>query len=280
MGKIFSTAQARKETSYTPIIGVVMCANSIDGNPALTVHEKYLDAIFNANALPICLPHELASREGAINEVLSRLDGIFLTGSPSNIEPYRYGEDGIEALADPGRDRLSLALIRAALDQRIPLFAACRGMQELVVATGGTLYRKVQEQPGFMDHREDTSLPHDAQYDLVHPVSIEPGGLLAELLPDYQQFQVNSLHGQGAKHLGAELTIEARAPDNLVEAVSVRNHPFALGVQWHPEWHSLTDPPSRQLFESFIAACRRNHHGIRGQQPTPQETELAAKRAF
>jgi gamma-glutamyl-gamma-aminobutyrate hydrolase len=110
-----------------------------------------------------------------------------------------------------------------------------------------------------MDHREDTTLPHDNQYDLVHPVHIEPGGLLSELLPDYQQFQVNSLHGQGANRLGDILTVEARAPDNLVEAVSVRNHPFALGVQWHPEWHSLTDPVSRQLFNAFIAACRKGH---------------------
>jgi len=107
MGKIFSAAQARKETSYRPIIGVVMCENTIDENPALTVHEKYLDAIFNANALPVCLPHELASREGAVDEVLARLDGIFLTGSPSNVEPHLYGEDGIEPLADPGRDKLA-----------------------------------------------------------------------------------------------------------------------------------------------------------------------------
>jgi len=112
-----------------------------------------------------------------------------------------------------------------------------------------------------MDHREDTSLSHDEQFALVHPVSIEPSGLLAELLPDYQSFQVNSLHGQGAKRLGAELSVEARAPDNLVEAVSVRGHPFALGVQWHPEWHSLTDAVSRQLFESFVTACRKYHRG-------------------
>lgn len=261
MSTIFSKAPARKEESYRPIIGVVMCANSIDENPALTVHEKYLDAIFNANAIPVCLPHELASREGAIQEVLARLDGIFLTGSPSNVEPHWYNEDGIEELADPGRDKLSIALIHATLAQGIPLLAACRGMQELVVATGGSLYRKVQEEPGYMDHREDTTLSHDEQFALVHPVSIEPGGLLAELLPDYQSFQVNSLHGQGAKRLGAELSVEARAPDNLVEAVSVRGHPFALGVQWHPEWHSLTDAVSRQLFESFVAACRKYHRG-------------------
>ncbi|QLK60701.1 gamma-glutamyl-gamma-aminobutyrate hydrolase [Enterobacteriaceae bacterium Kacie_13] len=259
MGNIFSTASAGKQTSYRPIIGVVMCENTVDENPALTVHEKYLDAIFNADALPVCLPHELAAREGAIDQILRGLDGIFLTGSPSNVEPHQYGEEAVEELADPGRDRLSMQLIRATLDKKIPLFAACRGLQELVVATGGSLHRKVHEVPGYMDHREDTSLPHDDQYNVVHSVNIEPGGLLSELLPDYQQFQVNSLHGQGAKTLGAQLNVEARAPDNLVEAVSVRDHPFALGVQWHPEWHSLTDPVSRQLFNAFINACRKGH---------------------
>lgn len=255
----FFQAHDHTPSSYRPIIGVVMCENIIDENPALTVHEKYLDAIFNANGLPVALPHELASREGAIDSILARLDGIFLTGSPSNVEPHWYGEEGIEELADPGRDRLSIALIKATLEKRIPLFAACRGMQELVVATGGALYRKVHEQPGYMDHREDTALPHDNQYDLVHPVAIQAGGLLAELLPEYTRFEVNSLHGQGAKRLGPALNVEAVAPDNLVEAVSVRNHPFALGVQWHPEWHSLTDPVSKQLFDAFIGACRARH---------------------
>jgi len=263
MDTIPSTAEIIKinidapNAAYRPLIGVVMCQNIVDENPALTVHEKYLDAIFHADGLPIALPHELASREGAIESVLTRLDGIFLTGSPSNVEPHLYGEEGVEQLADPGRDKLSIALIKATLAQGMPLFAACRGMQELVVATGGSLYRKVHEQPGFMDHREDTALPHDNQYDLVHPVDVKQGGLLSELLPEYPRFQVNSLHGQGAKRLGASLTVEAVAPDNLVEAVSVRAHPFALGVQWHPEWHSLTDPVSKQLFESFINACRQ-----------------------
>lgn len=241
---------------YRPVIGVVMCENIIDGNPAQTVHEKYLDAIFDAGGLPLALPQVLGTQFDALESVLARLDGIFLTGSPSNIEPHHYGEEGIEALADPGRDMLSLTLVKATLNHRIPLLAACRGMQELVVATGGTLYRKVHGQREYMDHREDPNLSHDQQYDPVHPVHIVPGGLLSRMLPGYQDFQVNSLHGQGARQLGDMLTIEARAPDNLIEAVSVRNHPFALGVQWHPEWHSQNDPVSKLIFASFIDACR------------------------
>lgn len=86
----------------------------------------------------------------------------------------------------------------------------------------------------------------------------EEGGLLSALLPECSNFWVNSLHGQGAKVVSPRLRVEARSPDGLVEAVSVINHPFALGVQWHPEWNSSEYALSRILFEGFITACQ--HH--------------------
>ncbi|MBS0967755.1 gamma-glutamyl-gamma-aminobutyrate hydrolase [Chimaeribacter arupi] len=239
-----------------PIVGVVMCRECIEGHYTQTVEEKYLDAVFAAGGLPVALPQVLASQPYALDSVIARLDGIFLTGSPSNIEPHHYGEEGIEEWIDPGRDKLALTLIRSVLDQRLPLFAACRGMQELVVATGGALHRQVHNEPGFMDHREDLSQSADIQYGPAHPVIVEPGGLLESLLPGTPLFEVNSLHGQGTRRLSPSLRVEASAPDGLVEAVSVRDHPFALGVQWHPEWRIEENPVSRQLFEAFICACR------------------------
>ncbi|WP_113416328.1 gamma-glutamyl-gamma-aminobutyrate hydrolase, partial [Escherichia coli] len=145
------------------------------------------------------------------------------------------GENGDEPDADPGRDLLSMALINAALERRIPIFAICRGLQELVVATGGSLHRKLCEQPELLEHREDPELPVEQQYAPSHEVQVEEGGLLSALLPECSNFWVNSLHGQGAKVVSPRLRVEARSPDGLVEAVSVINHPFALGVQWHPE---------------------------------------------
>ncbi|MCD4622109.1 gamma-glutamyl-gamma-aminobutyrate hydrolase family protein, partial [Proteus mirabilis] len=85
----------------------------------------------------IALPHALAEPE-LLDALVDKLDGIYLPGSPSNVQPHLYGENGDEPDADPGRDALSLALIRQAFDRRIPLFAICRGMQEMVVATQGT----------------------------------------------------------------------------------------------------------------------------------------------
>ena len=120
-----------------PVIGVVMCRNRLKGHATQTLQEKYLNAIIHAGGLPIALPHALAE-PSLLEQLLPKLDGIYLPGSPSNVQPHLYGENGDEPDADPGRDLLSMALINAALERRIPIFAICRGLQELVVATGGS----------------------------------------------------------------------------------------------------------------------------------------------
>ncbi len=163
---------------YKPVIGVVMCRNRLKGHQTQTLQEKYLNAIVNAGGLPIALPHALAEPE-LLNAVVDKLDGIYLPGSPSNVQPHLYGENGDEPDADPGRDLLSMALINAALERRIPIFAICRGLQELVVATGGTLYRRLFEQPELLEHREDPELPVEQQYAPSHQVEVQEGGLLS-----------------------------------------------------------------------------------------------------
>lgn len=238
-----------------PLIGVVMCRNRIKGHFSQTLQEKYLNAVLSAGGVPVPLPHALAEPE-ILDTLLPQLDGIMLPGSPSNVQPHLYGENGDEPDADPGRDTLSMALIERALARRIPLFAICRGLQELVVATGGTLYRRLFEQPELLEHREDPELPLAQQYAPSHEVQVQPGGLISRLVPGCNRFWVNSLHGQGVKTLGPRLRVEARSTDGLVEAVSVEDHPFVLAVQWHPEWNSNEYALSRLLFEGFITACR------------------------
>ena len=113
--------------------------------------------------------------------------------------------------------------------------------------------------PELLEHREDPELPVEQQYAPSHQVEVQEGGLLSQLIPGCNTFWVNSLHGQGAKTLSPQLRVEARAPDGLVEAVSVNDHPFALGVQWHPEWNSSEYALSRMLFDGFITACQGHH---------------------
>ncbi|WP_075180913.1 gamma-glutamyl-gamma-aminobutyrate hydrolase [Pantoea sp. 1.19] len=246
MGNIFNT----------PLIGVILCQSEAGGHPIQTVHNKYLQAIFLAGGVPLALPHGLIDFPRALDNSLARLDGILLTGSPSNIEPHHYGQPDREPHADPGRDRLALALVNACAARQMPLFAICRGLQEMVVACGGTLLREVHATFGYQDHRENPAAPLADQYAPSHDLWLEPHGLLAQLCGEARRWQVNSLHQQGIDSPGPRLRIEARAGDGLIEAVSLPDQPFALGVQWHPEWHSDADPLSQRLFAAFITASQ------------------------
>ncbi|OON39725.1 gamma-glutamyl-gamma-aminobutyrate hydrolase [Izhakiella australiensis] len=240
-----------------PLIGVVMCQNQLAGHAVQSVHNKYLDALFSAGGIPLALPHGLATTPELLEKSMTALSGILLTGSPSNIEPHHYGETSVEPDNDPGRDRLAFALVHSVIRRRMPLMAICRGLQELVVATGGTLHRALHLVDGLREHREDHALPLEQQYAPAHEVWVQPQGVLSELLPGCEKFWVNSLHAQGVRSLGAMARIEAHAADGLIEAISLNDHPFALALQWHPEWQSETSALSRPLFAGFIQASQR-----------------------
>ncbi|WP_186010689.1 gamma-glutamyl-gamma-aminobutyrate hydrolase family protein [Burkholderia gladioli] len=227
-------------------------------HPVHSAGEKYIDAVVDgAGALAFVLP-ALGDRQ-PVDDLLASIDGLLLTGSYSNVEPHRYA--GVASvpgtLHDAARDATTLPLIRAAIEAGVPVLALCRGLQELNVVFGGSLHQRVQELPGFLDHREDKSEPLDRQYGPAHAVRLAPGGLLARLAGGAAEVEVNSLHAQGIDRLGEGLTIEAVAPDGLIEAVGVREaRAFALGVQWHPEWQFARNPLSRAIFSAFGEACR------------------------
>ena len=107
----------------------------------------------------------------------------------------------------------------------MPLFAICRGFQEMNVAYGGTLWQKVQEVPGLADHRENKEDPLEVQYAPAHEVELRAGRRAARASRARTASMVNSLHSQGVQRLGDGLEVEARAPDGLVEGFRVRGAP-------------------------------------------------------
>ncbi len=230
----------------------------IGPHPFHAVGEKYIAAVVQAaDCLPLMIP--VLETPLDVTEILERVDGIFFTGSPSNVEPARYAGAPSEpgTLHDPHRDATTLSLIPRAISTGVPVLGVCRGFQEMNVALGGTLHQRVQEIAGFADHRENKQEPLDVQYAPAHEVVLEPGGLLRKLA-GADRIQVNSLHSQGVDRLGPDLAIEARAPDGLIEAFRVKSAPtFALAVQWHPEWQVMTNDFSRALFAEFGRAARR-----------------------
>jgi putative glutamine amidotransferase len=218
--------------------------------------EKYAQAVIEAaGAAPLLIP--ALAEELRFEELLDRLDGLLFTGSVSNVEPHHYQgpPSAPGTLHDPARDATTLPLIRKAVEVGVPVFGICRGFQEMNVAFGGTLHQRVHEVPGHLDHRDDESQPLEVQYGPAHEVTLEPGGLLRRITGE-ERVRVNSLHSQGIERLGSALSVEARAPDGLIEAFRVTRAPgFALAVQWHPEWQVMSNPFSHALFAAFGAAA-------------------------
>jgi putative glutamine amidotransferase len=240
-----------------PLIGIPADRRMVGAHPFHMVGEKYARAVLDAaGAAPLLIP-SLAEELG-FEELLERLDGLLFTGSPSNVEPHRYEgpPSAPGTLHDPARDATTLPLIRKAVAAGVPVFGICRGFQEMNVAFGGTLHQKLHEVPGHLDHRDDGTQPLEVQYGPAHDVTLEPGGVLRALASS-DRVRVNSLHSQGINRLGAELAVEARAPDGVIEAFRVRDaQRFALAVQWHPEWKVMSNPFSRALFAAFGEASR------------------------
>jgi putative glutamine amidotransferase len=244
------------------LVGVSACRQIRDTHfPGHWTAERYLRAVTEAaGAVPIQIPAlgGTALSDTQLHALLERLDGLFLTGSPSNVDPRHYdGPPSAEGTAhDPDRDATTLPLIRMAVRDGVPLLAICRGIQELNVALGGTLHQRLWEVPGRMDHRSDKSRPPLERYEPAHPVTLRMGGPLA-VLAGTSEVTVNSLHAQAIDRLAPALQAEAHAADGTIEAVSVKSaRAFALGVQWHAEWKCSEDALSCALFKAFGDACR------------------------
>jgi putative glutamine amidotransferase len=238
------------------IIGIPSCMRKIKERVFHGVNARYPNAVIDATGcLPILIP-AIGARVDVCH-ILDRLDGLLLTGSPSNVHPDEYGgaPSHPDTLHDPERDATTLPLIREAVRRDLPILAICRGIQELNVALGGTLHQRVHELPGRLNHRSRKDSP-DGPYGPAHNVTLSSDGLLASLI-GATEVMVNSLHSQGIDRPGPALRVEAIAPDGQIEAVSLPEARFVVGVQWHPEYRVLENPLSRALFSLFAEAC---HH--------------------
>ena len=242
-----------------PLVGIPACARLVNGTLRHDTPARYAAAVLGgAGATPVMIP---PMGEASL-AVLDRLDGLLLSGSPSNVHPSHY--DGGESLTpehhDLERDATTLRLIPEALARGMPLLAICRGIQELNVALGGTLHQKVHELPDRMDHRPGPGTLEE-KYAPRHLVVLS--GQLARIVGS-TKILVNSVHGQSIDLLAPGLVVEAVAPDDTVEAVRVeRAERFAFGLQWHPEWGYADDSASLALFRAFGEACAAYQSGLR-----------------
>jgi putative glutamine amidotransferase len=230
----------------------------LDGHAAHVGFHGYVRAVSEvAQAVPLLLP--AAADAFDAESLIAGVDGVLLTGSPSNVAAERYGAGPLPPTTrlDRDRDAAVLPLIPKLIASGVPVLGICRGLQEFNVAFGGSLHPAVHEQPGRLDHREgDHNRPIQRWYDDSHDLHVVPGSRL-ERLAGTGRVTVNSLHHQGVERPGKGLRIEATAPDGLIEALTVEGaESTALAVQWHPEMRIDDCALSRAIFADFGRACR------------------------
>jgi len=239
----------------TPTIGITTFSQApadADHASRLAQNRTYIRAVVRAGGLPLLIPH-LEDRT-LLRAVFDRLDGLLLPGG-EDIHPGHFREaihKRCRSIA-PERDATELPLARWAVEEGKPVLGICRGVQVLNVALGGSLYQDIDAQcPDAGRHDWFPGFPRNL---LAHGVTLVDGTSLARIL-DASALEVNSLHHQSVKDLAPGFELSAVAPDGIVEAVEARDHPFAIGVQWHPEELAAVDARHQRLFDALVRASR------------------------
>lgn len=246
-----------------PIVGIACNRRVMDGFPLFATAQHYVTSIVDPTG---CIPVLLPCTEDVtiVDEIIGTLDGVVLTGGASNMQPHLYGQEPEPESGerDAGRDATAMALTHACLAHGVPLLGVCRGIQEMNVALGGTLWQHLKDVPGKFDHRRWRwrDQPMEVQLEPRHGISLRPGGMLQDVLGGASEVKVNSMHGQGIRDLADGLVVEAVAADGAIEAVSVKEaKAFALGVQWHVEFAPADFAVHDAIFRAFGDACRVRH---------------------
>lgn len=233
-----------------PVIGVSI--NTKEGETELLVlKDIYLKAVEESGGACVLLP--MIQDEDEAEAVMSRLDGLFLTGG-CDVNPAMYGEAIKPSCGrvDDLRDRAEDLFVKQAMARKLPILAVCRGIQMLNVALGGTLHQDIYEDlPGIHRHSQDVPMTQT-----VHQDSIVPGTLLHSIIGN-TVIDVNTSHHQAVKDVAPCLTVCAVSDDGITEGVYDAASPFVLGLQFHPERNTHQNEDSKKIFDAFVNACRK-----------------------
>jgi putative glutamine amidotransferase len=228
--------------TFLPRIGITLDweeKGSFSSEPYYCLRTQYFDAIHAAGGLPLAIPYLY----DAINDYLDTIQGLVIPGGDFAF-PNDWYLDSKETSPFPPSARLEfdIAIIKRALERRIPLLTICAGMQILACLNGCKLTNSIHTS---VDHH-GVDRKHPA-----HTVTITPQTKLANILHT-TSIEANSAHREAIVMPSSNVTINAIAPDGTIEGIELDNHNFAIGVQWHPEFFVASANPHRMLFEALI----------------------------
>ena len=236
-------------TPALPLVGITLDCEGAGGwskYPWYALRQNYTAAVIEAGGLPVLLPHEPDKAE----RYLERIDALLVTGGAFDVDPALFGaNDRHETVRTKDRRTdFEAAITRGALERDLPVLGICGGEQLLNVVLGGSLIQHIPDEvEAALAHEQPN--PRD---EAGHAVALSGGGLLKSICGT-AEMPVNSAHHQAVKAVGAGVTVNAVAPDGVIEGIEASGYRFCLGVQWHPEF--AISPADRAIFRAFVAAA-------------------------
>jgi putative glutamine amidotransferase len=242
--------------STKPLIGIVpdYKEGSSDGYSCrnyYALRANYVEMINKSGGAAIILTYDY----DLIDFYLASLDGLMIVGGYFDIHPKRYGEEKIHPTVKLNeiREDFEHSLGEKAIKSNIPIFGICNGMQLINVLHGGNVIQHIPDEKKFMNHEQSHNKGFEDYAKAYHEVTIEKDSKLFSLIKN-EKIKTNSSHHQAARSVGSNLKIVGRAEDGVVEAIEKNNHPFCLGVQWHPEFE--VSEADKKIFEGFVEAAK------------------------
>lgn len=231
-----------------PIIGINCDYEEEGRQPYSFTYRNYSDAVITADGIPLLLP--IIKDKNDVELFLKKIDGLLLTGG-DDVPPQHYGEERHEKTicVHPDKDVSDNILVWVTMEMKKPILAICYGTQMLNVVLGGSLIQDIQSEviPNII-HKD----LKNGQY--VHPVTVEKNSLLYNIVGT-ERIETNSVHHQAIKRLGKGLRDTAHTSDGIIEAIELREYPFLVGVQWHPE-RMVDYPCHAALFRALVNASK------------------------
>jgi len=242
-------------TNQRPLIGITSLALRENDWTELSLglwkdclFRDYTLSVAAAGGIPVGIP--IINDKDLIADMLTRLDGVILTGGP-DIYPYLYGEEMQPGIgnSDHLSDRMEIEIARHCLGNQKPTLGICRGIQVMAVAGGGSLIQDIKSEiKNPLCHWQNST-----KDTFAHQVEVAENSKLVRIVGSDKMW-VNSHHHQAIRAVPDELVVTAHSSDGVIEGIEHLQHPFYVGVQWHPEGTTFVDKPSLSLFEALVKA--------------------------